>query len=84
MFPLTAFFEAPKESTALEIVTIFLNAGTFLVVAIVAGGLAERFRSTQAELETEQTNLQRPRGVHRPDLPLGGDGASSRWIESTA
>jgi PAS domain-containing protein len=58
VFPLTAFFEAPKESTALEIVTIFLNAGTFLVVAIVAGGLAERFRSTRAELETEQTNLR--------------------------
>jgi hypothetical protein len=35
VFPLTAFTETPKESTALEIVTIFLNAGTFLVVAIV-------------------------------------------------
>src|SRR5262249_44591638 len=58
VFPLTAFFEAPKENTALEIVTIFLNAGTFLVVAIVAGGLAERFRSTHAELETKQTNLR--------------------------
>jgi two-component system sensor histidine kinase PilS (NtrC family) len=58
VFPLTAFFETPKESTALEIVTIFLNAGTFLVVAIVAGGLAERFRSTRAELETKQANLR--------------------------
>src|SRR5881628_1420233 len=39
-----ALFEAPRETTALEIVTMFANAGTFLVVAIVAGGLAERFQ----------------------------------------
>src|SRR5207245_4143055 len=58
VFPMTAFFEAPKESTALEVITIFLNAGTFLIVAIVAGGLAERFRSTREELETKQTNLE--------------------------
>jgi two-component system sensor histidine kinase PilS (NtrC family) len=58
VFPMTAFFEAPQESTALEIITIFMNAGTFLIVAIVAGGLAERFRATQRELETKQTNLR--------------------------
>jgi len=57
VFPLTVL-EAPKETTALEIITIFLNAGTFLIVAIVAGGLAERFRSTREELETKQTNLK--------------------------
>src|SRR5205823_10832636 len=57
VFPLTVL-EAPKETTALEIITIFLNAGTFLIVAIVAGGLAERFRSTREELETKQTNLE--------------------------
>ena len=57
VFPLT-FFEAPKESTALEIITIFLNAGTFLIVAIVAGGLAERFRATRQELETKQADLK--------------------------
>ena len=57
VFPLT-MFEAPKESTALEIITMFLNAGTFLIVAIVAGGLAERFRSTREELETKQANLK--------------------------
>jgi two-component system sensor histidine kinase PilS (NtrC family) len=43
VFPLT-LFEALQETTALEIVTMFANAGTFLVVAIVAGGLAERFQ----------------------------------------
>jgi len=58
IFPMTAFFEAPVESTALEVITIFMNAGTFLVVAIVAGGLAERFRSTQEELETNQADLR--------------------------
>jgi len=58
VFPVTAFFEAPGESTALEVITIFMNAGTFLVVAIVAGGLAERFRSTQEELETKQADLR--------------------------
>jgi len=58
VFPMTAFFEAPEESTALEVITIFINAGTFLVVAIVAGGLAERFRATQQELETKRTNLR--------------------------
>jgi two-component system sensor histidine kinase PilS (NtrC family) len=55
---MTVFQEAPAESTALEIITIFTNAGTFLVVAIVAGGLAERFRSTREELETKQADLQ--------------------------
>jgi two-component system sensor histidine kinase PilS (NtrC family) len=54
----TTVFEAPKESTALEVITIFLNAGTFLIVAIVAGGLAERFRSTRQELETKQADLK--------------------------
>src|SRR5438477_4244851 len=57
VFPLTVL-EAPKETTALEIITIFLNAGTFLIVAIVAGGLAERFRSTRQELETKQADLK--------------------------
>jgi two-component system sensor histidine kinase PilS (NtrC family) len=58
IFPLTAFVEAPEENTALEILTIFMNAGTFLVVAVVAGGLAERFRSTREELETKQASLR--------------------------
>lgn len=44
VFPLTSLFEAPEETTALEILTMFANTGTFLVVAIVAGGLAERFQ----------------------------------------
>jgi two-component system, NtrC family, sensor histidine kinase PilS len=58
VFPLTALFEVPQESTALEILTMFANAATFLVVAIVAGGLAERFRSTRTELEAQRKNLE--------------------------
>ncbi len=44
VFPLAWAFEPPEETTALEIVTMFANAGTFLVVGIVAGGLAEHFQ----------------------------------------
>jgi two-component system sensor histidine kinase PilS (NtrC family) len=44
VFPLTSLFEAPHETTALEILTMFANAATFLAVAIVAGGLAQRFQ----------------------------------------
>ena len=58
VFPMTSFFEVPEESTALEIMTMFANGATFLVVAIVAGGFAERFRSTRAELETQRKNLE--------------------------
>jgi two-component system sensor histidine kinase PilS (NtrC family) len=58
VFPLTAFFEAPKETTALEVLTMFLNAGTFLIVAIVAGGFAERFQLTHEELETRRRDLR--------------------------
>lgn len=58
VYPMTVLLEAPAESTALEVITIFLNAGTFLIVAIVAGGLASRFRSTRSELETKQTDLK--------------------------
>ena len=55
---MTAFFEPPHETTALEVLTIFLNAGTFLIVAIVAGGLAEQFRATRQELEHQRRDLQ--------------------------
>jgi two-component system, NtrC family, sensor histidine kinase PilS len=58
VFPMTSFFEVPEESTALEIMTMFANGATFLVVAIVAGGFAERFRSTRAELEAQRKNLE--------------------------
>jgi two-component system, NtrC family, sensor histidine kinase PilS len=55
---MTAFFEPPRETTALEVLTMFLNAGTLLVVAIVAGGLAEQFHQTHQELETRRRDLR--------------------------
>jgi two-component system sensor histidine kinase PilS (NtrC family) len=58
VLPLIQFFDAPQETTALELVTMFLNAATLLVVAIVAGGLGERYRATRQELETRQKDLR--------------------------
>ena len=58
VLPITFLFETPGETTALEVITIFLNGGTFLIVAIVAGGLAERYRATQRELETRRQDLR--------------------------
>ena len=58
VFPMAYFFEAPDETTALELVTMFLNSATFLVVAIVAGGVAERYRAAHRELEHRQRDLR--------------------------
>ena len=58
VLPITFLLETPGETTALEVVTIFLNGATFLIVAIVAGGLAERYRATQRELETRRQDLR--------------------------
>jgi two-component system, NtrC family, sensor histidine kinase PilS len=57
VFPTNVFFDATEETTALELLSMFLNTGTFLIVAIVAGGLAERFRATSLELETQRKDL---------------------------
>src|SRR5438105_4893470 len=57
VFPTSVFFDATEETTALELLSMFLNAGTFLTVAIVAGSLAEQFRATSQELETQRKDL---------------------------
>src|SRR5262249_21597765 len=44
VFPFTSLLGAPQGTTGLLILTLFTKPGTFLVVAIVAGGLAERFQ----------------------------------------
>src|SRR2546428_12235220 len=46
VFPLTFLEAAAKESTALQIITIFLHPGTFLILAILGGRLAGRLPST--------------------------------------
>jgi two-component system sensor histidine kinase PilS (NtrC family) len=55
--PVTHFWEPAGEGVALEVLAMFVNTGTLLVVAIVAGGLAERFLTTRRELETRQKDL---------------------------
>lgn len=57
VLPTSVFFDTPEETTALELLTMFLNSGTFLIVAIVAGGLAEQFRTTRQALETQHRDL---------------------------
>jgi two-component system sensor histidine kinase PilS (NtrC family) len=46
------------EATRLDVLTMVLNTGTLLVVAIVAGGLVERFHSAREELETQRKDLR--------------------------
>lgn len=58
LLPLGPFLDAPSESSALDVLSVFVNAGTLLVVAIVAGGLAQQYRATRRELEARQKDLQ--------------------------
>jgi two-component system sensor histidine kinase PilS (NtrC family) len=58
LLPLGAFLDAPDESSAIEVLSVFVNAATLLVVAIVAGGLAQQYRTTRLELEARQKDLQ--------------------------
>jgi len=57
VFPLTVLVEPAAEATALDILSMVLNSATFLVVAIVAGSLAERYRATSRALETQRKDL---------------------------
>ncbi len=57
VLPTSVFFEAPEETTGLELLTMFMNSGTFLIVAIIAGGLAEQFLKTRRALEQERRDL---------------------------
>lgn len=47
----------PLETTAVEVVAVFLNAGVLLAVAIVIAALAERYRRSQEHLEAERKHL---------------------------
>ena len=58
VFPVTMLLEPVHETTALELLTMFLNSGTLLIVAIVAGGLSERFRTTHRALEIQTRTLR--------------------------
>src|SRR2546422_10828538 len=47
VLPTSVFFESPGETSAPELLTMFLNAGAFPIVAIVAGGVAEEVRAAR-------------------------------------
>jgi two-component system sensor histidine kinase PilS (NtrC family) len=48
---------APSENTALEILTVFMNAGVLLAVAVVTGALAERYHQLQQHMEDQRKHL---------------------------
>lgn len=57
LVPFAYVLEAASETTALEVMTMFMNTGTFLVVAITAGSLAEHYRSAHHALEDQRKDL---------------------------
>ena len=56
ILPLVELAE-PTETTALEVLTVFLNSGVFMVSGLAAGSLAEQYRETRRALETQQRHL---------------------------
>ena len=58
VLPVTVLLEPLHDTTALETLTMFLNSGTLLIVAIVAGGLAEQYRSAHQELQDQTRTLR--------------------------
>jgi two-component system, NtrC family, sensor histidine kinase PilS len=56
ILPLFQLME-PTETTALEVLTVFTNAGVLMVLAIVAGSLAEQYASVRRDLEAQHRHL---------------------------
>lgn len=48
---------APSGNTAVEILTVFMNAGVLLVVAVLAGALAARYHELQQHMEDQRKHL---------------------------
>jgi len=48
---------APSENTAVEILTVFMNAGVLLVVAVLTGALAARYHELQQHMEDQRKHL---------------------------
>ncbi len=48
---------APSENTALELLTVFMNAGVLLVVALLTGALAARYHELQRHMEDQRKHL---------------------------
>lgn len=58
VLPLASFLDTPGETSALEVLSMFLNAATLLTVAVLASGLAQRYHATRRELEAQAKDLQ--------------------------
>ena len=56
ILPLFELME-PTETTALEVLTVFTNVGVIMVIAIVAGALAESYAGAQEALATQERHL---------------------------
>jgi two-component system sensor histidine kinase PilS (NtrC family) len=48
---------APSENAAVEILTVFVNAGVLLVVAVLSGALAGRYHELQQHMEDQRKHL---------------------------
>ncbi|MGH7396368.1 MAG: ATP-binding protein, partial [Candidatus Rokuibacteriota bacterium] len=48
---------APSENTALEILTVFINAGVLLAVAVVTEALAARYHELQQRMEDQRKHM---------------------------
>jgi two-component system sensor histidine kinase PilS (NtrC family) len=47
----------PSENTAVEILTVFMNAGVLLLVAVLTGALAGRYHEIQQHMEDQRKHL---------------------------
>jgi two-component system sensor histidine kinase PilS (NtrC family) len=47
----------PSENTAVEILTVFMNAGVLLVVAVLTGALAARYHELHQDMEDQRKHL---------------------------
>ncbi len=57
VLPISSVLDMASETTGLAVLAMFLNTGTFLVVAIVAGSLAEQYRSVHHAFEDQRKDL---------------------------
>jgi two-component system sensor histidine kinase PilS (NtrC family) len=48
---------APSENAAVEVLTVFVNAGVLLVVAVLTGALAGRYHELQQHMEDQRKHL---------------------------
>ena len=58
LVPAVTFGGPVDPTTAHDLVAVLVNSTTLVIVAIVAGGLAERFLASQRELQTQRRRLR--------------------------